>query len=62
MIASDAPAMDAPAFLGAGMSNAALAARPGLILGGQPGPAVLALEITTRAEGAPAAPEPPPLP
>jgi hypothetical protein len=61
MIASDAPAMDAPAFLAAGMSNAALATRPALLLGGQPGAAVLALEITTRAEGAPA-PEPPPPP
>ena len=59
MIASDAPAMDALAFLGASMSNAALATRPALLLGSQPGAAVLALEITTRAEGAPA-PEPPP--
>ncbi|MFN7308211.1 MAG: LamG-like jellyroll fold domain-containing protein [Acetobacteraceae bacterium] len=61
MIASDAPAMDAPAFLGASMSNAALATRPALLLGNQPGAAVLALEITTRAEGVPA-PEPPPPP
>lgn len=61
MIATDAPAMDAPAFLGASMSNAALATRPALLLGSQPGPAVLALEITTRAEGAPA-PAPPPSP
>jgi hypothetical protein len=61
MIASDAPAMDAPAFLGASMSNAALATRPALLLGSQPGAAVLALEIITRAEGAPA-PEPPPPP
>jgi hypothetical protein len=61
MIASDAPAMDAPAFLGASMSNAALATRPALLLGSQPGAAVLALEITTRAEGAPAPePQPPP--
>jgi hypothetical protein len=60
MIASDAPAMDAPAFLAASMSNAALATRPALLLGSQPGAAVLALEITTRAEGAPAPPTPPP--
>ena len=48
MIASDAPAMDAPAFLGAGMSNAALATRPSLILGPQPSAAVLLLEIAIR--------------
>lgn len=48
MIASDAPAMDAPAFLGAGMSNAALATRPGLTLGPQPSAAVLLLEIAIR--------------
>jgi hypothetical protein len=60
MIASDAPAMDAPACLGTSMSNAALATRPALLLGGQPGAAVLALEITTRAEGVP--PPPTPLP
>ena len=63
MIASDAPAMDAPAFLGGGMSNAALATRPGLILGPQPSAAVLLLEIAIRtAKDVPAPPEPPPPP
>ncbi|MCA3377346.1 MAG: LamG domain-containing protein [Roseomonas sp.] len=61
MLADDAPAIDAPAFLAAGMSNAQLIGRPSLTLGGQPSAIVLALEIITRAEGAPA-PEPPPVP
>jgi hypothetical protein len=61
MLADDAPAMDAPAFLAAGLSNAAPAFRPQLTLGAQPGAAVLLLEITSRAEGAPT-PEPPPVP
>ena len=63
MIASDAPAMDAPAFLGGSMSNAALATRPGLILGPQPSAAVLLLEIAIRtAKDVPPEPPPPPPP
>jgi hypothetical protein len=63
MIASDAPAMDAPAFLGGGMSNAALATRPSLILGPQPSAAVLLLEIAIRtAKDVPPEPPPPPPP
>jgi hypothetical protein len=58
MLADDAPAMDAPAMLAAGMSNAAPAFRPQLTLGAQPSAAVLLLEITSRAEGSPT-PEPP---
>ncbi|MCA3405367.1 MAG: LamG domain-containing protein [Roseomonas sp.] len=55
--------MDAPAFLGVSMSNAALATRPGLILGPQPSAAVLLLEIAIRtAKDVPAPPEPPPPP
>jgi len=61
MLADDAPAMDAPAMLAAGMSNAAPSFRPQLTLGAQPGAAVLLLEITSRAEGSPT-PEPPPPP
>jgi hypothetical protein len=49
MLADDAPGMDAPAFLVAGMSNAALATRPALTLGEQPGATVLLLEITVKA-------------
>lgn len=59
MIASDAPAMDAPAFLGGAMTNAALATRPGLMLGGQPSAAVLLLECDVRWQGE-LPPEPPP--
>ena len=59
MIGSDAPAMDAPAFLGAGMSNAALATRPGLILGPQPSATVLLLEIAIRTAKDVPAPFPP---
>jgi len=63
MIASDAPAMDAPAFLGGSMSNAALATRPGLTLGPQPSAAVLLLEIAIRtAKDVPPEPPPPPPP
>jgi hypothetical protein len=49
MMADDAPAMDAPAFLAAGMSNAGAATRPILTLGGQPIPVVLLIEITVKA-------------
>ncbi|MGI9128262.1 MAG: hypothetical protein ACR2IG_08620, partial [Roseomonas sp.] len=59
MIASDAAAMDAPAFLGNSMSNAALAIRPGLTLGPQPTAAVLLLECDVRWQGE-LPPEPPP--
>jgi hypothetical protein len=49
MFADDAPGMDAPAILAAGMSNARLATRPALTLGGQPGAVVLLVEITVKA-------------
>lgn len=49
MLADDAPGMDAPAILAAGMSNAGLATRPALTLGGQPGAVVLLVEITMKA-------------
>jgi hypothetical protein len=52
MLADDAPAMDAPAFLTAGMSNAAPAVRPALTLGPQPGATVLLLEISAKAPDA----------
>jgi len=48
MLGDDARAMDAPAFLGGSMSNAALATRPNLILGPQPKATVLLLEIAIR--------------
>jgi hypothetical protein len=49
MIAFDAPAMDAPAFLAVGMSNAGPAVRPGLKIGAQPNAVVILLEITAKA-------------
>jgi hypothetical protein len=49
MFADDAPGMDAPAILAAGMSNAGLATRPALTLGGQPGAVVVLVEITVKA-------------
>ena len=49
MFGDDAPAMDAPAILAAGMSNAGPAVRPLLTLGGQPGAVVLLVEITVKA-------------
>ncbi len=41
----DAPAMQAPAELPAAIAEAALAARPMLVEGGQPGAVVLLVEI-----------------
>lgn len=52
MLADDAPAMDAPAMLAAGMSKAAPAVRPALTLGPQPGATVLLLEISAKAPDA----------
>lgn len=48
MLGDDAPAMDAPAFLVASMSNAAPAVRPALVLGQQPGAGVVLVEITVK--------------
>jgi hypothetical protein len=48
MFGDDAPGMDAPAILAAGLSNAGLATRPTLTLGGQPGAVVLLVEIETK--------------
>jgi hypothetical protein len=49
MFGDDAPGMDAPAILAAGLSNAGFATRPALTLGGQPGAVVLLVEITVKA-------------
>lgn len=48
MIADDAPGMDAPAILAENLSNAGLATRPALTLGGQPGAVVVLIEITVK--------------
>lgn len=49
MFGDDAPAMDAPAFLIAGMSTAAPGARPSLTIGQQPSATVVLVEIAVKA-------------
>lgn len=49
MLGDDAPAMDAPAILAAGMSNAGLATRPVFSIGPQPGASVIMVEVTVKA-------------
>lgn len=49
MLGDDAPAMDAPAILAAGMSNAGPATRPVLAIGPQPGASVIMVEVTVKA-------------